>query len=541
MRSLWAASSGFDRAEEVPRELLGDLLERRHVAAKDLRPVVRPRQTLRGGPLEMGAVRADQVVEVLLRDRLACGPGTSRPRRRRRCRARRARRSTGPPASPPAAAPRTSRSPSGRRSAAPRTGPVARVAREEGLDLREVLALGLGELPRQLLDPLRSLLSGSLALLGLERPLEASRLALLLAHVPGDPPRLRILERGARRRHRARHEQRLLGLDRGEGLELVPLRPVSLVQAKQHARQGIEHRQAVGRLEVLGPGLLAGQGSRQAPDDRRRLMIGGRRLDPLAVPLVEPAEEVRGAPVDLGQPASSQHQDGPLEGRLRSRQVARLPVHDAEVVEEQADPGMGRPERRLGDLEGALEVVPGEDVVPERLRDPRPVPERLGKLGVGRAERLLLDPQRALDQRQGPLVVSALPQDVRERGQGPRDARMVGPERLLPDRQGALDERARLRVVVQPLVERAVVGQDVARDRDARGPAPAPGCEARARMSCAPGHTRRGPGRAGRDGQASGRCEGDSVRACAPGSGAPARGWRAPPGRPGRAGPSPAR
>ena len=62
---------------------------------------------------------------------------------------------------------------------------------------------------------------------------------------------------------------------------------------------------------------------------------------------------------------------------------------------------MGRPERRLGDLEGALEVVPGEDVVPELLRDPRPVPERLGQLGVGRAERLLLDPERALDQRQG--------------------------------------------------------------------------------------------------------------------------------------------
>ena len=104
---------------------------------------------------------------------------------------------------------------------------------------------------------------------------------------------------------------------------------------------------------------------------------------------------------------------------------------------------------------------------------------------------------------------------------------MIGPERLLPDRQGALDERPGL-ARSRPAARRARrSGSGRSRDRDARGPAPAPGCAARARTSCAPGRTRRGPGRAGRDGPASGSCESGSARACAPGSGAPARGSRA--------------
>ena len=263
----------LDGAEKVPGELLGDLLEWRHVAAKDLRPVVRPRQPLRRRPLELGAVRADQVVEVLLRDRLGAdlelpargddedvervGRGEvldrQRPRRQPLRELRDRLRVDG--------------------LLLHELGAVARVAREEGLDLREVLALGLRELPRQLLDPLRPLLvrDPSPARPGAPARGERSR--------PFFSPTSRATRRasGSWSVGRAaaivrRDEQGLLGLDRGQRLELVPLRRVALVKAQEDARQRVEHRQAVGGLEILGPGLLAGQVPGQAPDDRRGLV-----------------------------------------------------------------------------------------------------------------------------------------------------------------------------------------------------------------------------------------------------------------------------
>ena len=233
------------------------------------------------------------------------------------------------------------------------------------------------------------------------------------------------------------------------------------MKAQEDSRERVEHRETVGGLEVLRPRLLAGQVPGESPDDRRGLVVRGGRLDALAVPLVNPTEEVRGAPVDLRKSASPQDHDGPLEGRLRPRDVARFPEHEPEVVEEQADPWVGRPKPRLGDLERALEVAPGEDVVPESLGDARPVPERLGQRGVIRPQGLLLDPECPLDQRQGRRIVAADPKDVREVGQDPRNGRTIGAEGLLPNRQSALDERSGLGVIIQPLVQRAVLGQDV--------------------------------------------------------------------------------
>ena len=172
------------------------------------------------------------------------------------------------------------------------------------------------------------------------------------------------------------------------------------MEPQEDAREGIEDGEAVGGLEVLGPGLLAGQGAGKPADDRHGLRVRGGRLHALAVPLVEPPEEIGRAPVDLGEPAAPEDLERPLERHLRPPELAGLPEHDPEVVEEQTDPRMRGPERPLGDLEGALEVAPGKDVVPERLGDAAPVPERLREQRMIRAQRLLLDPERALDQRQ---------------------------------------------------------------------------------------------------------------------------------------------
>ena len=152
--------------------------------------------------------------------------------------------------------------------------------------------------------------------------------------------------------------------------------------------------------------------------------------------------------------------DGPLEGRLRPRHITRLPEHEPQVVEEQADPGVGRAEHRLGDLERAFEVAPGEDVVSEALEDARPVPERLGQRGVI-GPRACSGIRSARHQRQG-CRVDAVIEGCSRGWSGSTRPRENRAEGLLPDRQRALDERSGLAVVVESLVERAIVGQDVA-------------------------------------------------------------------------------
>ena len=283
--------------QQQRRELAADLAQRHHLLAVDRRAVVDPRQTLGRGGVEILPVLLHQLVEIFLRDRpashleAAAWRDDEEVERVGRGEVLDGQRPGGQPVGE-----------LGQRLGIHRLlidelRLVLRVARQEGVRLREVLRLRLGQERREVLDPLRAGLARAGLLLLAQRRLQRAHLLLLGLDLLGRLPRRGVAQRRTGAGEGIGDDAALPGLEHRPGVAIVALARIAPVQLQEHARQPVVRQQAVVGCQILAAQRVVSELPGQALERGHGLAVEPQRLLEPSALLVRSRETKRDAPL----------------------------------------------------------------------------------------------------------------------------------------------------------------------------------------------------------------------------------------------------